>query len=41
MLKTRLNKLELKGNFKNKYTEDLKFELCNEADDDTEHVFQC
>ena len=41
MIKTRLNMLELKGNFKNKYTEGLTCELCDEADDDTEHLFEC
>ena len=40
ILKLKLNMTELKCNYKNQ-NKDLKCNLCNEADDTTEHLFQC
>ena len=40
MLKTRLNMLEVKCNYKSKYV-DLTCELCSEEEDRTEHLFRC
>ena len=42
MMKTRLNMIEVKCNYKNKYKNNLKCELCKKEEDNTEHlIFNC
>ena len=40
IMKTRLNMLELKANFRGKY-DNMMCELCNKEEDSTEHLFNC
>ena len=40
VMKTRLNMLDLKANYRGKYNED-KCELCKSEEDNTEHLFAC
>ena len=40
IMKTRLNMIDLKANFKGKYS-DEKCELCMDEEDNTEHMFEC
>ena len=39
-MKTRLNMLELKANFRGKYKNEL-CDLCEKEEDNTEHLFEC
>ena len=39
LLKT--NMIETKGNFKNKYPNNLKCELCEKTEETTQHLFEC
>ena len=41
MIKTRLNMIETKCNYKNKFKDDLKCKLCDNENDTTEHLLQC
>ena len=42
MMKTRLNMIEVKCNYKNKFKDSTKCELCKKEDDTTEHmIFNC
>ena len=35
------NMIETKGNFKNKYPNNLKCELCEKTEETTQHLFEC
>ena len=41
MMKLRLNMMEVKCNYKGKYKNNLRCEVCNSSDDTTEHILQC
>lgn len=41
IMSIRLNMVEVKDNYKSKYVNNMKCELCNEGIDNTEHIFKC